>query len=161
MHSHVDFWACHALQVAVNPSPTDPMVESVRHSLQAAFSAVDNEDIMHTSFDNLSYQGPGNMSIGRTDNFTNVDSSSPSHRQNAVSGSGPPTLSMGADDIFWMSKLHNALVEVQEISPSEYFSMLCLNKVSTCSNCNVPLKRKRDSLCNCHISLHALSGVRA
>lgn len=80
--------------------------------MQAAFQAVENDDILNVSFDRLQGQAQGSDANGAYSNGATTEASFTP----AVASSGPPLLSLGADDIFWMSKLHTALLEVKKTS---------------------------------------------
>ena len=95
-----------AVQLATDKGSEDGTVQNVRQSMQAAFLAVDNDDILNVSFDDLKgqAQAPDQNGAYSEQSFTP-----------AVASSGPPMLSLGSDDIFWMSKVHNALLEVSHL----------------------------------------------
>ena len=132
------------VQVAVNASSRDPAVEAVRESMQAAFSAVDNDDILSVSFDGLGSHGRSTEQNGSSfvEGFAEaveeaaVEAVAEAARlplQGRAAADGPPVLSLGADDIFWMSKLHNALLEVRhfpmEAAKLKYQKASCQSSV--------------------------------
>ena len=81
----------------------------VRDSLQAAFSAVEG-DILETNFASLE-QALTSTLVDSVD-VLNGEPSADSPRIEKPQAEGPPKLSKDSDDIFWMSKLHGALLQV-------------------------------------------------
>lgn len=88
-------------------------MENVRDSMQAAFSAVDNDDILNVSFDNLGRSPTAeNFEQAVEEAAKEAVAEAKQTEQTTTPNEGPPNLALGADDIFWMSKLHTALVQV-------------------------------------------------
>ena len=100
------------MQLATDSGSEDSTLQNVRQSMQAAFQAVDNDDILNVTFDKLQGQAQGSNANGAYSNGSTAEASFTP----AVASSGPPLLSLGADDIFWMNKLHTALLEVKKAS---------------------------------------------
>ena len=96
------------MQIASGNGSEDSTLQNVTQSMKAAFLAVDNDDILNVSFDNLQGQAHASHQNGPYSNGATTEASFTP----AVADSGPPMLSLGSDDIFWMSKVHNALLEV-------------------------------------------------
>lgn len=83
--------------------------------MQAAFSAVDNDDILNVSFDNLPRRSTDNFeqAIEEAAEEAVAEAGNGSQIHQRTTMEGPLTLALGADDIFWMSKLHTGLLEVR------------------------------------------------
>lgn len=113
-------WTHYHLTALMHLQADDPSVDRVRNSLQAAFQAVGAGDILDTDFANLE------KSLGhRLDSIdvTSQKSSQEGSQQTMEPGrstDGPPELSKGDDDIFWMSQLHGALLQVLVASCTEF-----------------------------------------
>ena len=102
----------------------DSASNGVGEFLQAAFNLASSEDVLEADF--------SERDIGQqvTKQGANGHNLQVQHRPSNGSGqgasqatSGPPTLSQGADDIFWMSQLHGALMQVIPLT----VSMWCVN----------------------------------
>ena len=99
----------------------------VRESLQAAFTAVSDSDILESDFSSLEQaltsrlnsievtSQNGAESIGLTPDADTENDREPNFRSE-----GPPQLMKGDDDIFWMSQLHGGLLKASALPVPSY-----------------------------------------
>ena len=117
------------LHMQASRGSKDSASNGVGEFLQAAFNLASSEDVLEADF--------SEQSIGQrvTKEGANGHNLQVQHRPSNGSGqgasqptSGPPTLSQGADDIFWMSQLHGALMQVILLTVS-LWCLICTAEV--------------------------------
>lgn len=99
----------------------------MRGSLQAAFAAVKSSDVLESDFSSLeealSPRISDDVSLS-TRNGSGARDGVSDDREPRFAETGPPKLSKGDDDIFWMSQLHGALLQVC-IPPTNLVHLSC------------------------------------